>query len=287
LGSDRLFTKAWCSTRLAKVLEPWVVKKASLITGINRKYYQGMLDRNPNVAGRAVLSEMQYGGSEKDHEFVRQHPRPAALFAGHAEKFNLVYAGAMLPRAYPVLERLFEGLVLLRQRHPRLAAEFQLHFIGTGKSPDDPEGYNIRPTIERHGLQDCVSEYPRRLPYLDVLAHLDAASGVLVLGSTEPHYSPSKIFQSVMSRRPVLALLHEESTAVTVLRSGNAGPVLTLTEKMLPTVEAVADELEGFIYRNRYAEAHVHWEALEKYSARESARLLASALDEAVTVKKS
>jgi hypothetical protein len=99
---------------------------------------------------------MPYGSSENDHEYVRKHPKPAALFTGHAGKFNLVYAGAMLPRAYPVLERLFEGLVLLRQRHPGLAAEFHLHFIGTGKSPEDPEGHNIRPSIERYGLQDCV-----------------------------------------------------------------------------------------------------------------------------------
>ncbi len=282
LGSNRPFTKAWCSARLAKVLEPWAVKEAALITGINRRYYEGMLQRNPQVAGRAVLAEMQYGGSNKDHDYARKHPRPAALFAGHAGKFNLVYAGAMLPHAYPVLERLFEGLVLLRKGRPSLASEFHLHFIGTGKSPDDSQGFNIKPRLERHGLQDCVSEYPQRLPYLDVLAHLHAASGVLVLGSTEPHYSPSKIFQSVMSRRPVMALLHEESTAVPVLRACNAGPLLTLTDKMLPTVEMVADELEGFIYQNPYAEAQVHWEALEKHSARESARALATALDEAM-----
>jgi hypothetical protein len=191
----------------------------------------------------------------------------------------------MLPRAYPVLERLFEGLVLLRQRHPGLAAEFHLHFIGTGKSPEDPEGHNIRPSIERHGLQDCVGEYPRRLPYLDVVSHLHAASGVLVLGSTEPHYSPSKIFQSVSSRRPVMALLHEESTAVPVLQEANAGPVLTLTEHELPTVGTVADQLERFIYRNRYSEAQVRWEALEQYSARGSARTLAAAFDTAFAKK--
>ena len=50
---------------------------------------------------------------------------------------------------------------------------------------------------------------PNGCRILDVLTHLDAASGILVLGSTEPHYRPSKVFQSLMSRRPVLALLHE------------------------------------------------------------------------------
>ncbi len=279
-GSDRPFSKAWASVRLARWLEPWAVKEAALITGINRRYYQGMLDRNPQVAGRAVLAEMQYGGSAKDHDYVRQHPRPARLFAAHAGKFNFIYAGAMLPKAYTVLDRFLESLALLKKKRPGLPQQFHLHFIGTGKSPDDAQGYNIKPHLDRHGLSDCATEHPQRLPYLDVLTHLHAASGVLVLGSTEPHYSPSKIFQSVMSRRLVLALLHEDSTAVAVLRASNAGPVLTLTEKVLPTPETVANVLERFIFLKEYSEAQVNWDALEKHSARESARALAAALDE-------
>lgn len=281
-GSDRLFTKAWGAARLAEWLEPWAVKKAVLITGINRLYYEGMLQRNPKVAQNAVLAEMPYGGSEKDHEYVRQHPRTAKLFAAHANKFNLIYAGAMLPQAYPVLERLLAALVFLRRKRPGLADEFHLHFVGTGKSPDHAEGFNIRPHLERHDLTDCVSEHPQRLPYLNVLNHLHAASGILVLGSTEPHYSPSKIFQSVMSRRPVFALLHEQSTAVPILRATNAAQVMTLTEKFLPDARMLSAMLEKFIYANDYSADKVQWPALEKYSARESARLLANGLNAAL-----
>ena len=286
-GSNRPFTKAWVSARLAEWLEPWAVKQAALITGINRQYYQGMLNRNPAVAQQSVLAEMPYGGSEKDHDYVRQHPKPIHLFAGHTGKFNLIYAGAMLPKAYVVLERLFESLTFLKQKRPRLAAEFHLHFIGTGKSPDDPRGFNIRPHIERHGLADCVSEVPQRQPYLDVLNHLHAASGILVLGSTEPHYSPSKIFQSVMARRPVLALLHEQSTAVPILQATRAGQLVTLNEQALPKTEVLSAVLDQFIYANGYAETSVQWAPLEQYSARASARTLANALDEAVAKGKS
>ncbi len=279
-GSRKLFTKAWASARLADWLEPWAVRDASLITGINRRYFQGVLDRNPHLTKQAVLAEMPYGGSEADHDYVRRNPRAAKLFAAHGGKFNLIYAGAMLPKAYAVLERLLESLVLLRKRRPQFAAEFHLHFVGTGKAPDDAQGFNIRPRIERHGLEDCVSEYPQRLPYLDVLNHLHLAAGILVLGSTEPHYSPSKIFQSVMSRRPVLALLHEQSTSVSVLRAANAGPVLTLTEGTLPSREIVGEAMERFVYANEYAESQIHSGALETCSARESARVLATALHE-------
>lgn len=280
-GADRLFSRAWVSTRLAEWLEPWAVREASLITGINRRYYDGVLQRNPHLSERAVLAAMPYGGSEKDHEYVRQHPRPAKLLERCKGMFNLVYAGAMLPKAYEVLDRFFEALLLLRQRRPRLAAEFHLHFIGTGKSPNDHQGFNILPRAEQRGLAECVSEYPSRLPYLDVLTHLDAASGVLVLGSTEPHYSPSKVFQSLMSRRPVFSLLHEQSTAVPILRTANAGPLVTLTESALPTPDVLASALEQFVYANGYAPDRVRWEVLAQYSARESARTLARALDQA------
>jgi hypothetical protein len=284
-GSDRLLTKAWVSARLAELLEPWAVKKAALITGINRLYFEGVIERNPHLRGQAVLAEMPYGGSDKDHEYVRLSRRRAALFEAHAGKFNLIYAGAMLPNAYTVLDRFLEGIVLLKRRRPHLCREFHLHFVGTGKSPTDPGGFNIRPYIQRRGIEDCATEYPQRLPYLDVLTHLDAASGILVLGSTEPHYSPSKIFQSLMSRRPVLALLHERSSAVPILQVSNGAAVVTLSEKTLPSAEDLACQLEEFVYSNHYSEEHVRWDVLEKHSARESARVLAAALDESVRPK--
>src|SRR5258708_3390682 len=113
------------------------------------------------------------------------------------------------------------------QPEPDLLRDVEFHFIGSGKTPNDPEGYNIRPLAEKYGLwQTTVFEYPARIPYLDVLVHLDAADGVFVLGSTEPHYTPSKVYQAVLSGKPVAAVLHRESTAVKVIRRSCAGLVL-------------------------------------------------------------
>ncbi len=46
----------------------------------------------------------------------------------------------------------------------------------------------------------------------------NAADGVFILGSTEPHYTPSKPYQGVLSGKPILAVLHKESTAVNVIK---------------------------------------------------------------------
>jgi hypothetical protein len=119
------------------------------------------------------------------------------------------------------------------------------------------------------------------MAYLDVLASLVRANGVLIVGSTEPHYTPSKVYQAVQSRRPVLALLHEVSTAVEVLERSRAGSVIRLTEQALPEPERIADALEAFAATS-YDPRAVDWSAFEAYSARESARRMASAFDEAL-----
>jgi hypothetical protein len=38
-----------------------------------------------------------------------------------------------------------------------------LHFVGTGKSLIDPQGFSIEPFIERHDLEDCATEYSQRI----------------------------------------------------------------------------------------------------------------------------
>lgn len=281
-GSDVPFTKAWGTRQLARLLEPWAVKKASLITGISPAYYQGTLERNPRVSERAVCAAMPYGGAEADHQFVRAQARAAFLFVNHPNKFNLIYAGAMLPRGYSILKRLLEGLALLRGERPGLDNEFHLHFVGTGKSPTDAQGFNVRPFIEQFGLRQCASEHPQRLGYLDVLTHLAAASGVLVIGSTEAHYSPSKIYQAIMSRHPVFALLHEKSPAAVALERARAGVTLRFDSDQLPTPPSIKSALEQFIFANEYREDRVDWRVVEEHSARSSARALAAAIDEAL-----
>src|SRR4030095_6492761 len=101
-------------------------------------------------------------------------------------------------------------------------------------------GHQVRPRAERMGVYDMVDEHPQRIGYVDALNHLTRSDAVLVLGSTEAHYTPSKVFQAMLSGRPLLAMLHKDSTAVGMIRSARAGNALTLTETTLPTPDEVA-----------------------------------------------
>jgi hypothetical protein len=275
------YSKAWASLQLAQRLEPWATRNATLITGVAEGYFEGVLGRNPRLRDTCVTAAMPIGFSGLDFAAPSVTSRGPTEFAPGDGCLHLVYAGALLPKAHGVMARFLRAVAVLRARGSPPGQRLRVHFIGTGKAPTDPNGHNILPLAQRVGAADAVTEHPHRMPYLDVLANLVHATGVLIVGSTEPHYTPSKVYQAVQSRRPVLALLHEASTAIDVLERSRVGTVIRLTDKALPDPDRIADAVESFLAAPYEAQA-VNWSAFDAYSGRESARAMAAALDEAV-----
>ena len=222
-GSEKIFSRHWFTTKIAKILEPIAVKNASLITGIAEGYYQGVISRNLHLKNTCVFGSMPYGGEILDHEMAINLNIAPYLFQKNS-KYQFVYAGAMLPKAYDLLEIVFSEIANNKIKFEQV----EFHFIGTGKNPNDLNGFNIKPYALKYGLwETIVFEYPQRIPYLDVLVHLNAAKAIFILGSTEPHYSPSKVYQAVLSKKIMFAILHKESTAVSVIENLERGQVLT------------------------------------------------------------
>lgn len=282
-GSDKLFSRHWFSMKLSGMLEPVAVKKAVLITGVAEGYYQGVKERNPHLIKTCLFGAMPYGGEERDHIKVKQLSVQPYLFKKAPGRRQLIYAGAMLPKAFAPLEAVLDAI----RKDPLTFKDLEIHFIGTGKTPNDPKGYNIKPLAEKYGLwQKVIFEYPARIPYLDVLIHLEAADGVFILGSTEPHYTPSKVYQAVLSKKPILAILHEKSTACEVIRTTEAGLVVGFDGEQ--GVPAIKDEF-GVIFQKylSFSEGFSLPEGsamiFERFSAKAVTRTLAQMLDLAMT----
>jgi hypothetical protein len=281
-GSERVFSRHWFSTKVAQLLEPIAVKKASLITGVAAGYYEPVLDRNQHLKIQAVYGAMPYGGEQADHELLSQLDIQPYLFNKQINKIQLVYAGAMLPRAYGPLEAIFKSI----QSQPEIFNRVEFHFIGTGKTTNDPNAFNIKPLAEKYGLyQSVVFEYPKRIPYLDVLVHLKQADGVFILGSTEAHYTPSKAYQGVLSGKPILAVLHKDSTALNVLVESGAGMVLGFDGE--PGVDRIQNLFVSF-FQEYIKWIHVFTPALtnksifEAYTAKMVTKKLVSLLNKIV-----
>lgn len=261
---SRRGVRAWIAARLGRLLEPIAVRRARLISGIAEGYFRGVFDRNPRLTAKTLA--MPYGWSERDYACARAAPGKLLFDPGDGLE-HVVYAGAIVPSARAILEALLSALAASREEWCGL----RLHFIGT---------MGVAESARRHGLSDAVLEHPERLPYLDVLRNLASSAGVLVLGGTARHYSPSKIFQAILSGRPVLSFLHERSTAVEIVRDSRCGPLVLLDDEGLKeraSVVAGFRELRLLFGAETFS---ARLEVLDRYSSKRSAELLARALDD-------
>lgn len=279
-GSNKLLSRHWWSTKLAKWLEPKAVKHASLITGVAEGYFSGVVQRNPHLARTCLFGAMPYGFEVRDFRMLSALRSKSTLFRQNGS-LQLVYAGALLPKAVRLLEAVFKAIAFHRKQFDKV----EFHFIGTGKSPTNVDGFAVRPLAEKYALwNSVVFEYPQRLPYLEVLQHLQAADAGFVLGSTESHYTPSKIFQAIASKRPVLAILHQKSTAAALLQSAGAGRIFSIcSETGEQKVEAgFCDFFQEFCrFQKSYKPEQTVSEIMQQFSAAEMTRQLATLLNRA------
>ncbi len=280
-GSDRPLSKAWMAASLARRLEPWAVGEASLITGVAPLYLSGVLRRHPRLRRRAVIATMPVGGSARDFAAALERGVAPYLFDPGDGLFHLAYAGAAWPDALPVLRRLLEGLAALATGQPQIARRVRLHFIGTGGGARGTRP-TVLPLARELGVGALVCEHPERVPHGDVLRHLTAAGAVVLFGSQQRHYTPSKLFETVLSRRPLLALLHRESAAVDLLRRLPHAAVLAFGSDGLPSAARVCEAIGGLARSSSDHPLPVDDALVEELSARHGARRLAEALDRAI-----
>ncbi len=221
---------------------------------------------------------MPYGGEASDHSRLNELKLEPYLFKKNA-KFQLVYAGAMLPNAYGPLESIFKVIA----ENAKEFKDVEFHFIGTGYASNDELSFSIKPLAEKYQLwEKVVFEYPKRIPYLDVLVHLSLADAVFILGSTEPHYTPSKTYQGVLSKKPILAVLHEKSTAAEVIDSTGAGQTLCFNG-----IEGLGDIESHFVkavsqfrqFAVEFDPKNVNHSSFDEYSAKSVTAKLVAALD--------
>jgi len=278
-GCERLFSKAWFSYQLSLILEPIVLRNVSLVTAVAPGYYEVALKRYAWFDQSKCLA-MPIGAEEDDFRYLKEHPRSAYIYNTCDENFNFVYAGIMYPSACVTLEALLGGISVFKRKYPHVAGKLKFHFIGSGVNPSNSKGLSIEQMVKQSNLSDIVFEYPKRMPYLDVLNHLKAASAIFILGSSEAHYTPSKVFQAVVAQRPIFALLHSESTAVEIIKKINAGIVVTFDEAK--RVGSCLEEIADAIYQtmtDNFSGEQVNWLAFKAYSAEAVTEKLAKVFD--------
>lgn len=266
-GSEQFLSRAWLSNNLANRLEPWALKKAAFITGVDQSYYQYIFDRGW-VKESTPNAGMPYGFDPKDHKISTEADVP-----WERESFTktLIYAGAYLPKSKYFLEVFLQVLRNLNEDEDIL----QVVFLGTGHY----KGESIKDLAIRNDCGKAVTEIRSRFPYLEILYFLQEADACFLLGSTEPHYTASKTFQMLLSKNPIFGILHRASSATSFLKELDADTYLVEWSESVTDEEfrnAISDQLNGLIKDESWSP---DLSALDKYSARESAGVLTKVLN--------
>lgn len=137
------------------------------------------------------------------------------------------------------------------------------------------------PSAIEAGVADCVTESPGRLDYLDALSVLVQADGIVLLGSSETHYTASKLGPALLARRPILAVYNESSSVVSMLATAGREPsvrVVTYGRDVVTDarVVEVAGHLDALACGQSYRSADVDLARADEFSAaRLSGRLAA------------
>jgi hypothetical protein len=271
---------------LARMLEPFALRRAGAIVGVSRGTTDSVLSRYDWLGGLDV-AEIPYGGEDSDFEYLQAHPRVHNVFDMHDGFLHVSYVGACIPPMYPAVRALFEAARQGLERSPDLFRRLRLHFVGTsyahkeGRSP-------IAGMAREMGLEAHVQELPGRIPYLDALQVLLDSHALVVLGSEEPHYTASKIFPYILSRKPLLAIFHEDSSVVSILRGTRAGELVTFNAAEPPAnnVVRISELLERLLSLPSAYKPPTVWEAFSPYTTFAMTAKLAQVFDSVMHKKR-
>jgi hypothetical protein len=104
------------------------------------------------------------------------------------------------------------------------------------------------------------------------------------VGSEAPHYTASKIFPYILAGKPLLAIFHEESSAVKLLQETCAGNAVTFGNGRPPlsVVGEIGKALEELLRLPTGWHPPTNWEKFEPYTARAVTARLAEVFDHTV-----
>jgi glycosyltransferase involved in cell wall biosynthesis len=275
--------KSRASRWLARRLEPIALRAADAVTAVSTATYEQALQRH-RIARPRASAELPIGWDERDVEFLRTRARRSApLFLSGDGLVHVAYVGTLLPTGLDTLRAVCAAWSRWRGCDAAAAGRLRLHFIGTSneRSGGVPRAL---PIAHEFGLASFVTEHPDRVDYFDALQALDDADAVLLMGSTEPHYTPSKLYPAMASGRPMLAILHAASTATGLLRRfGRVPAVRLITYDGASPVGEHADEIATqmceLVRAPRYDAGDVDRRALDEASAPALAARLARVLE--------
>ena len=218
----------------ARLLEGWTLSRAAHVISVSEAYLETLRRRYPWFE-TGTGSVLTFGVPDLDLALAREKFATAPRLLPATDRLKIAYAGRLGPDMQPALEVLFGALAQLRDAPPG----FELFFHGTSYAAKGQGVPTAAPLARRRGLGDLVHEQPDRIGYIDSLRLLLEGDLALLLGSADPDYSPSKVYPTLITGRPVVAVAPAGSVLAEKLRELGGAILVTFNSHVESDPDAI------------------------------------------------
>lgn len=262
---------------LARRNEPRVVREADHVVCVSQAYSEMLQCRYPNVQAERFTT-LPFGAPELDFRTLQNIPVSQSVFDPKDGKEHWIYIGRGGQDMAFALRAFFTALKRYADDHSNLSDRLHVYFIGTDYAPKERARRTIEPLALECGVDCLVTERTDRLPYFETLKCLTEADALIIPGSDDPGYTASKLYPYILAKKPLLAVFHQSSGVVDVLRRTKAGCVVTFDDKK--GIAGVANE----IYQQWFARWPIpapatDWDAFIPFTARSMTKKLCAVFD--------
>ncbi len=205
-------------------LESIVINEANKIISIMKEINNDFLKKYPSVDSRKFIT-ISHGFDSEDFQDIQ---------AKNFKKFTIIYTGTFYKGRDP--QKLLQALKLLLEENEKLRNDIQVIFLGN-------EYLNTKNLIEKFGLGDIVISIPH-VSHKECLSYLLGAH-VCYFNVTKRDAITVKLFDYICSKKPILALIPENSPAARIIHYTKSGIVID-PEKIREIKEAIMSFYEDY-----------------------------------------
>lgn len=268
---------------LARWSEPQAMEAVEHIVSVSPSYPE-ILQRRYSWLKPEQFTVLPFGAPEADFKQLPKLHIKQPIFDPKDGLQHWVYVGRGGRDMHRALKILFTGIQQAREAQPDFWRSVRLHFVGTSYAPPHLAVKSIEQVAEKCGVGDLVSEHTSRIPYFEAQQLLVDSDVILMIGSDDASYTASKLYPCILAKTPILAIFHESSSVVEILRDCQAGEVMTFggeTDEQADLEQTRVKTLVKFAV-DAVGSRHytTNWDAFEPYTGRQMTRRLCNVFNQ-------
>lgn len=226
------------SQSIARKLEGWVTKNASVIFSVSEGINENLRKRHPKLSTIPMYA-VPYGAEPDDFTgFDKSNT------GDKNEKLLIRYIGAVWNDCYPVLDGLMPALACLHKEVP-----LKLEFYGTSYAGQGLAKNQLDDWINKHTMQPYTSEACLRVTYKDAVALTIQADILFLMGGMQPYYAASKLMGLIVCGKPFVAFVHKDSFPASFLKKLNYQYLVTYSGEEADLPVTKTEELKNMFLK--------------------------------------